>query len=232
MNLTFPLEPSLYSAFGGLGTLCAWCAIRRWPQTSPIAPAVRPIFYLTVLSASAIGALSIDPLSALLSNVHEHGKSIMAALLFGWIAAEVCKYRLGIQKPTGDQFALMLPVTLGFGRLGCLYAHCCDGVAYHGPLAIEFGDRLLFPYPLLESIFHLISFWLVLTWACRGLYSGQRLRIYVGAYCIFRFFGEYLRPSVKDIAGCSLYQWMAILLLGVIMTKVVAERLSQISARK
>jgi phosphatidylglycerol:prolipoprotein diacylglycerol transferase len=37
------------------------------------------------------------------------GKALLGGLLFGWIAVEIAKRRLGIRRSTGDLFALALP---------------------------------------------------------------------------------------------------------------------------
>ena len=56
------------------------------------------------------------------------GKSIMGALPGGWLGVEIAKKVLGYREITGDRFAMLLPVPLILGRLGCLSAGCC-GVA-------------------------------------------------------------------------------------------------------
>src|SRR5450755_2082483 len=50
------------------------------------------------------------------------GKSIVGALLFGFIAVEVAKPLMRYDIPPNDRFAIVLPFSIGIGRIGCLIA--------------------------------------------------------------------------------------------------------------
>ena len=68
------------------------------------------------------------------------GRSIVGALLFGFIAAEVAKPLLHYKLPPNDRFAVVLPFSIATGRLGCWISGCCLGVEMHGPLAMTAAD--------------------------------------------------------------------------------------------
>lgn len=223
MTLSIPFDPFLYSACAVAGSLAGALALARLPVKSPLPPEAQREYHLAVLVWAVLGAYSIAPLSWVLCDTPETGRSIIAGLLFGWIGAEITKWFCGITAPTGDRFAVVLPLAIGIGRLGCLFGHCCDGVPYGGPLALEYQGQLFFPYPLAESAFHLWSFLFIAQWARAGRYEGQLLRIYVGGYCMFRFLAEYFRPSPKELLGLSLYQWMSVTLLAIILGKIAHE---------
>jgi phosphatidylglycerol:prolipoprotein diacylglycerol transferase len=55
------------------------------------------------------------------------GKSILGALLGGYVFVEMAKRHVGYQSATGDDFALIAPVSIGLGRVGCLLHGCCLG---------------------------------------------------------------------------------------------------------
>lgn len=55
------------------------------------------------------------------------GKSILGALLGGYASVEVAKRALGYRQATGDFFALVAPVGIILGRVGCLLHGCCLG---------------------------------------------------------------------------------------------------------
>ena len=55
------------------------------------------------------------------------GKSVLGALLGGYAGVEAAKLALGWRAPTGDLFALVAPLGIGIGRIGCLLHGCCLG---------------------------------------------------------------------------------------------------------
>ncbi|HZJ15804.1 MAG TPA: prolipoprotein diacylglyceryl transferase family protein, partial [Chthoniobacteraceae bacterium] len=55
------------------------------------------------------------------------GKTILGALLGGYAAVEITKSVLGYSQATGDWFALIAPVGIMLGRIGCLLHGCCLG---------------------------------------------------------------------------------------------------------
>ena len=46
--------------------------------------------------------------------------------------------------------------------------------------------------------------------ARRGLLRRQRLKLYLIAYCAFRFSTEFIRPEPRVIGGLTAYQWGAL----------------------
>ena len=55
------------------------------------------------------------------------GKTILGALLGGYAGVEVAKKLTGYTEATGDWFALIAPVGIVLGRVGCLLHGCCLG---------------------------------------------------------------------------------------------------------
>jgi phosphatidylglycerol:prolipoprotein diacylglycerol transferase len=129
------------------------------------------------------------------------GKSVMGALPAGWLGVELAKKLSGYEKITGDRFALLLPVPLILGRVGCLGAGCCQGVELHG------GRWPSVPVEIVFQILALVAL-LVLRW--RHLLAGQHFHLYLIAYGLFRFGHEFLRATPKPFAGLSGYQIMAL----------------------
>src|SRR5205814_5449444 len=56
------------------------------------------------------------------------GKTILGGLLGGYAAVEIAKRLVGYAGVTGDWFALIAPVGIALGRLGCWSHGCCQGV--------------------------------------------------------------------------------------------------------
>ena len=57
------------------------------------------------------------------------GRSIAGALLFGFLGVEAAKPLLRYDIPPNDRFAIVLPFSIGLGRIGCLIVGCCRGAA-------------------------------------------------------------------------------------------------------
>jgi phosphatidylglycerol:prolipoprotein diacylglycerol transferase len=139
------------------------------------------------------------------------GRSIVGALLFGFLAAEIAKPLLKYPLPPNDRFAILLPFSIATGRLGCWMAGCCLGVESHGPLAMVGVDGVpRIPAPLIELAFHLAAGVALIVLYKRGLLRGRLFALYLVAYGGFRLVSEYWRVTEKAFAGWSAYQWMAL----------------------
>jgi len=57
------------------------------------------------------------------------GKSITGALLGGYAAVEIAKRLVGYQGVTGDWFAVIAPIGIMLGRVGCVPHSCCPSQA-------------------------------------------------------------------------------------------------------
>ncbi|GAA5484290.1 prolipoprotein diacylglyceryl transferase family protein [Haloferula sargassicola] len=125
------------------------------------------------------------------------GKSITGALPGGWAGVEIAKQRMGYRAVTGDRFALLLPVPLALGRIGCLDAGCCRGLGGWPAVPVEIGFQLV---ALVGLLFLRQRKWL----------PGQHFHIYLMAYGLFRFFHEFLRATPKALGGLSGYQWVSL----------------------
>ncbi|WP_193212637.1 prolipoprotein diacylglyceryl transferase family protein [Luteolibacter marinus] len=141
------------------------------------------------------------------------GKSVMGALPGGWLGVEIAKAAMGYREPTGDRFALILPLPLLLGRLGCLHAGCCPGIA------CSWGS---WPAVPVEIAFQVTMLVVMLILNGRRLLQGQHFHLYLIAYGLFRFFHEFLRATPKSIAGLSGYQWIA---LATVIAALVAWRI-------
>src|SRR6267142_4282563 len=55
------------------------------------------------------------------------GKTILGGLLGGYAGVEVAKKLVNYRGVTGDWFALIAPIAITLGRIGCLLHGCCQG---------------------------------------------------------------------------------------------------------
>jgi phosphatidylglycerol---prolipoprotein diacylglyceryl transferase len=138
------------------------------------------------------------------------GKTIVGAMLGGWLMVELVKKLVGIQVSTGDRFIFPLLVGQAIGRLGCFLTGLEDktyGTATALPWGMDFGDGLhRHPTQLYEIVF-LILLGVGLRWRLRrGLASGMLFKLYFASYFAFRFWIDFLKPDPSLGLGLSAIQ--------------------------
>lgn len=159
------------------------------------------------------------------------GRSVVGALLFGFLAAEAAKPLLRYRLPPNDRFAMILPFSLGIGRLGCLLSGCCLGVAWDGPWSVADAHGIQrHPAAIYEMLFDFVMGAVLILLHRRGLLVGRLFALYLIAYGVFRFFSEFWRETLKAFAGLSAYQWMSVALV-IAGTIAVIQRTRQPPAR-
>jgi phosphatidylglycerol:prolipoprotein diacylglycerol transferase len=159
------------------------------------------------------------------------GKSITGALLGGYAAVEIAKRLLGYRGVTGDWFAIIAPVGIMLGRIGCLLHGCCLGrVCYASWYTInDIHGVARWPAVPVEFLFNALMLGVILILRWRRILPGQHFHIYLMAYGIFRFAHEFLRDTPQILGPISGYQIAA---LGVASLGAVGFVLRQQSTNK
>ena len=136
------------------------------------------------------------------------GKSITGALLGGYAAVEIAKRCLEYTRGTGDTFAVIAPIGIMFGRVGCMIHGCCLGkVCNAGWFTIsDTHDIPRWPASQMEFAFNALMLIVALVLRRRKILPGQHFNIYLMAYGVFRFFHEFLRDTPAIIGPFSGYQ--------------------------
>jgi len=148
------------------------------------------------------------------------GKSILGGLLGGYAAVEGAKRFLGYKEATGDWFALIVPLGVALGRVGCLTSGCCQGIEW--PAAwFTLKDRFGVPrWPAVpvELMFNGVAFLVLYSLRKSNRLRGQLFHLYLIAYGVFRFLHEFVRDEPRIIGPLSGYQIAAacVLLLGLV----------------
>ena len=140
------------------------------------------------------------------------GKSVLGALLGGYAGVEAAKFALGWRAPTGDLFALVAPLGIGIGRIGCLLHGCCLGERCE-PAWFTLRDAegvARWPAVPVELGFNVLALAAFLILRRRGILRGQHFHLYLIAYGIFRFAHEWLRVTPKFFGLISGYQLAAL----------------------
>ncbi|HEY8946638.1 MAG TPA: prolipoprotein diacylglyceryl transferase [Polyangiaceae bacterium] len=135
-----------------------------------------------------------------------------------------------------DMAGMVIPVGLGFGRIGCLLAGCCFGTPTDSALGLSFpgsspaseaqhklgllssmeqASLPVHPTQIYESaacfaLAAVLTFWL----APRKRYDGQVFVAFVGAYAVVRFLLEFMRSDDRGgLLGLSTSQLIGLALL-------------------
>jgi phosphatidylglycerol:prolipoprotein diacylglycerol transferase len=142
------------------------------------------------------------------------GKTITMGLVGAYIAFELTKLVMGVHVKTGDTFALPLALAMAVGRWGCFFNGCCYGVPTDLPWGVAFSvdGRVVRCHPtqIYESLFHLGMAGLLLLIMRLDVLRGQRLKIYLIVYGLFRFLTEFIRPERTEALGLTFYQWVGL----------------------
>ncbi len=100
-----------------------------------------------------------------------------------------------------------IPLFHAFGRMGCFFAGCC-------------GGRLFIPVQIIESLFNVILFVLLLIYQKKNKESTQVLEIYLLSYGIFRFVIEFFREDlIRGVYWLSTSQWISLVIVLAVMVK-------------
>ncbi len=143
------------------------------------------------------------------------GKSITGALLGGYAGVEIAKRLLGYRGVTGDWFALIAPLGIMLGRIGCVLHGCCLGVACQ-PAWFTVSDATgvaRWPAAQAEFIFNALALAVLGLMRWRKLMPGQLFHLYLIGYGLFRFGHEFARVTPQILGPISGYQIAALALV-------------------
>ncbi len=142
------------------------------------------------------------------------GRSIIGALIFGLLGAELAKPLMRYPLAPNDRFAAQLPFAFAIGRVGCLMTGCCRGMPYDGWGAITYSDGIpRHAAPGYEIAFHILA-GLAAIWMVKNRRMvGNVFSLYLIAYGVFRFISEFVRETPKSMASWSPYQWLSIVMI-------------------
>lgn len=160
------------------------------------------VVYIAGLCGAAIGAklaflfaegpLYHDKMVQLLT-----GRSILGGLLGGYAMVEYTKHLLRMKRTTGDAFALIVPLALAFGRIGCIIRGCCAGIQceHHWWTITDSAGVHRWPSQPVEFAFNAVMFGWAVVATRKNWFEGNRFHVYLMAYGLFRFTHEFMRNN-------------------------------------
>lgn len=139
------------------------------------------------------------------------GKSVLGGLLGAYAGVEITKHLVGHKNATGDAFAVILPIGILLGRIGCFLNGCCLGKPTAGVFAArDINGIARWPAPFVEGAFQVIMLIVILLLQRRGLLRDRLFFLYLIAYGLFRLAHEFMRDTPKIFLGLSGYQFIAL----------------------
>ena len=150
------------------------------------------------------------------------GKSVLGGLLGAYAGVEGTKHLVGHKKSTGDAFAVIVPIGILLGRVGCYLNGCCLGKPTAGVFAArDVGGIMRWPAPFVEGVFQIVMILVFLLLRRHDLLRDRLFFLYLASYGVFRFFHEFMRDTPKLFLGLSGYQFIALAmtLLGAFMLR-------------
>ena len=158
------------------------------------------------------------------------GKSVLGALLGGYLSVELAKRWLGYAGVTGDWFALIVPWGIILGRVGCWFHGCCLGRVCDPAWYTmrDAGGVMRWPAVPLEILFNAVMGVMFLILRRQGNWAGQHFHVYLMAYGVFRFAHEFFRDTPRVAGILSGYQLaaLAVALLGALRWRQRARQVS------
>lgn len=182
------------------------------------------LIYVAALAGAFLGAKIVYLLAEGWIDWHQPnrwlrlatGKTIIGGLLGGYVAVELAKKFAGYKSATGDWFAIVAPIGIIIGRVGCWLHGCCLGHVCE-PKWFTLRDTegvARWPAVPLEIAFNLVALLAVLVLRWRRLLPGQHFHLYLIAYGIFRFAHEFVRETPRVVGPLSGYAIAALVTAG------------------
>lgn len=143
------------------------------------------------------------------------GKSITGALLGGYVSVEIAKRFLGYRNATGDWFAVIAPVGIMLGRVGCMLHGCCLGrMCEAGWYTVNDAAGVArWPASQVEFLFNALALGGILLLRWLRVLPNQHFHLYLIAYGVFRFIHEFWRETPRWGGVISGYQIAAAMLV-------------------
>jgi prolipoprotein diacylglyceryltransferase len=171
------------------------------------------------LIGSRLVAVLEDPqnLSHLSFRLIYESKTIVGGLLFGLFGVELIKKAIGVKIASGDLYVVPITIALLIGRIGCFSMGIDEpvyGVETHFFTGMDLGDGLnRHPVILYEMLFLLLL--LLVFYLIRGknMLNGDRFKLFMVLYFLFRFFIEFLKPYHPLFLNLSSIHWSAVFIL-------------------
>lgn len=188
----------------------------------PISDINRLIIMIGAMIGALIGSRFIALLETPSAITHQtfltlyQNKTVAGGFLGGLFGVEVIKKIIGVKIASGDLYVIPIIVALFIGRIGCFSMGIAEptyGKETTFFTGINLGDGLQrHPVALYEMVFMILLFVLFQSIKNKNLINGDRFKLFMVLYFLFRFLVEFLKPYQPLFLNLSSIQWSSILI--------------------
>lgn len=189
-----------------------------------ITDAISDINRLWIMLGAMMGALIGSRVIAMLENPSEianqtwltfyQNKTVAGGFLGGLFGVEIIKKIIGVKIASGDIYVIPIIVALFIGRIGCFsmgIAEATYGIETTFFTGMNLGDgKLRHPVALYEMIYMVLLFFLFRRIKNVDLVNGDRFKLFMVLYFLYRFSVEFIKPYQPLFLYLSSIQWSAI----------------------
>ncbi|WP_316797955.1 prolipoprotein diacylglyceryl transferase [Pedobacter frigidisoli] len=181
---------------------------------------------LWIMLGAMLGALIGSRLVAVLEtpqalahltlSVLYQSKTIVGGLMGGLFGVEIIKKIIGVNIASGDIYVVPILVALFVGRIGCFSMGIDEptyGTETSSFLGMDLGDGLKrHPIMLYEMFYLVLLFFLFRLIKNASLINGDRFKLFMVMYFLFRFLIEFIKPYQPLCLHLSSIHWSAIVI--------------------
>ena len=189
-----------------------------------ITDAISDINRLWIMLGAMIGALIGSRVIAMLENPSEianqtwltfyQNKTVAGGFLGGLFGVEIIKKIIGVKIASGDIYVIPIIVALFIGRIGCFsmgIAEATYGIETTFFTGMNLGDgKFRHPVALYEMIYMVLLFFLFRRIKNVDLINGDRFKLFMVLYFLYRFSVEFIKPYQPLFLYLSSIQWSAL----------------------
>jgi prolipoprotein diacylglyceryltransferase len=193
-------------------------------QKKKIIDPISDINRLWILLGAMVGALVGSRLIAILEtpeNLNQvtlmtlyQSKTVAGGFLGGLLGVEVTKKINKITIASGDVYVIPIIIALFIGRIGCFLAGVAEptfGIETTFFTGMNLGDgKLRHPVALYEMAYMVVLFLFFMKVKKVKLQNGDRFKIFMVLYFLYRFFVEFIKPYNSLFLYLSSIQWSSL----------------------
>ncbi|KRT16168.1 diacylglyceryl transferase [Pedobacter ginsenosidimutans] len=147
-------------------------------------------------------------------SVLYQSKTIVGGLLGGLFGVELIKKIIGVNIASGDIYVIPILVALIIGRIGCFSMGIDEptyGIPTHFFTGMDLGDGILrHPIMLYEMVYLILLIFLINGLKNETLINGDRFKLFMALYFLFRFCVEFIKPYHSLFLNLSSIHWSAL----------------------
>ena len=227
--MTFPFQFEIFQKtfywHAVFETLAFFIGIRayyflRKRTTDAISDTNRIIIMIGAMAGALIGSRVI----ALLENPNEianqtfltifQNKTVAGGFLGGLFGVELFKKIIGVKVASGDLYVIPIIIAVFIGRIGCFSMGIAEptyGNETDFFLGMNLGDGLKrHPVALYEMAFMITLFVFFQSIKNKTMFNGDRFKLFMVLYFLFRFLVEFLKPYKPLFLNLSSIQWSSL----------------------